>query len=204
VVKIAKALVLGGLLAGVAVGEASAQSIGFKIGPTFSKIDVEDFDDDFVDDVTSWGGGAFARFAIKGIGLQVELLGISKGYAIENAIGDEDAELKITYIEIPVTAMIPLGQYPYGFLGPFVAFETGCKGSIGELSGECDDNDGSRSTFDWGVTAGAGVHIPAGPGAFLLEARYTHGFANLNEVEDEGSINSRYWGIFAGYSIAIF
>ena len=202
--KLVKALVLGGLLVAVAAVPASAQSIGFKIGPTFSKLDVEEFDDDVVDDLTSFGGGAFARFRVKGIGLQIELLAISKGYAIENALGNEDAELDITYIEIPVTALIPFGRYPYAFIGPFVAFETGCEGSLGELSGECDDNDGSRNTTDWGVTAGGGVHIPAGPGSILVEARYTHGFSNLNNVEDEGSINTRYWGIFAGYSIPIF
>jgi hypothetical protein len=201
--KFVKVLLLGGMLAAVGVVPADAQTIGFKIGPTFSKLDVEDADDDVLDNLTSFGGGGFIRFGMMGLALQAEVLAISKGYSVEDAIGDEDAELELTYVEIPVTAMFSLGRGPYLFAGPFVGIEVGCKGSIGGLSGDCDENDGERKETDFGLVGGAGFQIPLGPGSLLIEGRYSQGLTNLNDVETEGEIKSRYWGIFGGFSIPI-
>jgi len=201
-----KKLVLLTLLLALGATPAAAQTIGFKIGPTFSKLDIEGADDDAIDGLTSFGGGGFIRFGMGGLNLQAEVLAITKGLSVEDIIGDEDAEFEVTYVEIPVTAMFSLGRGPYLFAGPFVGFEVSCTGSFGDLSGECDEDDGERSEMDYGLTGGLGIEFPMGPGNLLLEGRYAHGLANLNESEtpgEDGDVKTRYFAAFVGYSISI-
>jgi hypothetical protein len=200
-----KKFVLLTLLLALGAAPAAAQTIGFKIGPTFANLDIEDVDDDG-DNLTSFGGGGFIRFGLGGLALQAEVLAISKGTSFEDVIGDEDAEFELTYVEIPVTAMFSLGNGPYLFAGPFIGFEVSCSGSFGDLSGACDENDGSRNEMDYGLTGGLGINIPLGPGALLLEGRYAHGLANLNDSDvagEDGDVKTRYFGAFVGYSIRI-
>jgi hypothetical protein len=201
-----KLVLLTLLLALGGAAPAAAQTIGFKIGPTFSKLDIEDVDDDAIDNLTSFGGGGFIRFGMGGLNLQAEVLAITKGLSVEDVLGDDDGEFELTYVEIPLTAVFELGRGPYVFAGPFVGFEVSCNGSIGGLSGECDENDGSRNEMDFGLTGGLGVHFPVGPGSLLLEGRYAHGLANLNDSEtagEDGDIKTRYFAAFVGYAISI-
>ena len=201
-----KKLVLLTLLLALGAAPAAAQTIGFKIGPTFSKLDVEDVDGDAIDNLTSFGGGGFIRFGMGGLNLQAEVLAITKGMSVEDVIGNEDAEFELTYVEIPVTAVFALGRGPYLFAGPFVGFEVSCTGSFGDLSGECDENDGSRNEMDFGVTGGLGIQFPLGPGSLLLEGRYAHGLANLNDSDtagEDGDVKTRYFGAFVGYAISL-
>jgi hypothetical protein len=200
-----KKFVLLTLLLALGAAPATAQTIGFKLGPTFSKIDFEDdATDDAIDNLTSFGGGGFIRFGMGGLNLQAEVLAITKGISVDDVINDEDVEFELTYVEIPVTAMFSLGSGPYLFAGPYVGFEVSCSGSLGELSGDCDENDGSRNTTDFGLTGGLGIHFPLGPGSLLLEGRYTHGLSNLNDTEDESAdARTRYFGAFVGYAISI-
>jgi len=194
------------LLLALSAAPAAAQTIGFKIGPTFSKLDIEDADDDAIDGLTSFGGGGFIRFGMGGLNLQAEVLAITKGLSVENLIGEEDAEFELTYVEIPLTAMFSLGNGPYVFAGPYVGFEVSCSGTFGDLSGACDENDGSRKETDFGLTGGLGIHVPLGPGSLLLEGRYTHGLSNLNDSQDpadQGDVKTRYFGAFVGYAISI-
>jgi hypothetical protein len=182
---------------------ASAQTIGFKVGPTFSKLEIEDADDDAIDNLTSFGGGGFIRFGMMGLNLQLEALALSKGFSAEDVLGDEDAEFELTYVEIPLEVMFSLGRGPYIFAGPYVGIEVGCEGSLGGISGDCDENDGERKETDFGLTGGVGFQLPLGPGNLLIEGRYGLGLTNLNDVEGDGEVKTRYWGIFAGFSIPI-
>ncbi len=194
------------LLFVLSAAPATAQTIGFKIGPTFSKLDIEDDVNDVADGLTSFGGGGFIRFGMAGLSLQAEVLAITKGTEVEDVFGDEDVSFEVTYVEIPVTAMFSLGRGPYLFAGPFIGFEVSCTGSFGTLSGECDENDGDRNEMDFGVTGGLGIQFPLGPGSLLLEGRYAHGLANLNEsttAGEDGDIQTRYFGAFVGYAISI-
>jgi hypothetical protein len=194
------------MLAGVGVQAADAQAMGFKIGATFSKMDVEDVADDVLDQITSFGGGAFIRFGLSSFAIQAEVLGITKGFEVEDVVGDANTRLELTYVDVPLIAMFEVGDGPYIFAGPVVAFEVDCKTSLGDVSRDCDETDGKRKETDFALVGGAGIHLPVGPGAFLIEARFTLGLVNLNEntaVGQDGSMKSRYWGIFAGYAFPI-
>lgn len=194
------------LLLALSAAPAAAQTIGFKIGPTFSKLDFEGDLDDDLDNLTSFGGGGFIRFGMGGLRLQAEVLAVSKGISAEDLINEgEDSDFSLTYVEIPVTAMFSLGN-AYLFAGPAVSFEVSCDVDVGALSGECDENDGSRKETDFSLTGGLGIEFPAGPGNILLEGRYSHGLTDLNDSDDpaeQGSIKTRYFAIFAGYAIPI-
>lgn len=202
------ALVIGAL----SFDSATAQTIGFKVGPTFSNID-EDPDDATVDEgrLTSFGGGGFIRFGFAGLSLQLEALAITKGSKVEDETGDDNMELQLDYIEVPVTALFSLGNGPYAFVGPSFGFEIDCDINVEfagtESSFDCDDDsvEGfNRKKLDVGVTGGLGLQFPLGPGSLLVEGRYTHGLTNLNdEPSDDGKIRNRSFAAFAGYAIPI-
>ena len=188
------ALVVGGFQAHT----ADAQTLGFKLGATFSKQDVEDADEEEVSDfLSAFGGGGFVRFGLAGLALQTEVLAITKGRKSEDTVLGE-FEQKFDYIEVPVTAMFAIGNGPYIFAGPAFAWDI-----------TDDDEDPNiatdRKKFDFGITGGLGLQIGAGPGAFLVEGRYTHGLTNLNDssTSDDLEIRNRSFAVFAGYAIPI-
>ena len=190
----------------VAAVPANAQIIGFKIGPTFSDIDIEDDEGGAQNKLTSFGGGGFVRFGFAGLALQAEVLAVTKGTKFDDLVGDDDLDLKLDYIEIPLTAMFSFGA-PYVFGGGAVAFEIDCEEDLGDVSVSCDEDDPASDTFDrkgtdFGLVGGAGLEFPVGPGNLLIEGRYTHGLSNLNE-DGDNSIRNRYFAVFAGYSIPL-
>ena len=200
---------------GLAVAPATAQTIGFKIGPTFSKLDADE-SEGAVETLTSLGGGGFVRFGFAGLALQLELLALTKGAEqtfTDPDLGDVTVELKLNYIEIPLTAMFAFGSGPYVFAGPSVAFEIGCNvdidiGDGDSFSGDCDDDDAdvavARKSTDFSLVGGAGFEFPAGPGRILIEGRYIYGLTNINDDPDVTSdAKHRTWFVGAGYSIPI-
>ena len=192
------------LLLALSAAPAAAQTIGFKLGPTFSKLDIED--DDTAESLTNFGGGGFIRFGLGGLTLQAELLALTKGAEQEDTVNNLTGKLKFTYIEVPVTAMFSFGA-PYVFAGPSLAFEIDCEAEIegtgGSLSGDCGDSLETKE-LDFSLHGGAGVHFPVGPGALLLEARYIYGLTDLNDdATVTGSAKHRTWAVMAGYAIGI-
>lgn len=193
--------------------ELDAQTIGFKVGPTWANMDVDPDEDTEQSTLTSFGGGGFIRFGFAGLSAQLELLAVTKGSKVD-AAGDDDVKLKMDYIEVPFTAMFSFGTGPYVFLGPVASFEIGCKAEV-EFEGDtfkadCDDDEGptegdfERKKFLFGATAGAGFQFPVGPGSVLLEGRHTWNFTNLNDVPNSDTkIRHRQIAVFAGYAIPI-
>ncbi len=188
----------------------SAQTIGFKGGMTYSKLDVEG--DDAGDYLGKFGGGGFVRFGFAGLGMQAELLALTKG-SKEDFEGSS-ASLKLDYIEVPVLARFGLGANPmispYIMVGPAFAFETGCSAELsgggGNIGADCDDTDFPRKKFDIGAAGVAGLEFRAGPGNILVEGRYTHGLLNINDddrVGNDGKIMNRSFAVMAGYAITL-
>jgi hypothetical protein len=196
------------LLLALSAAPAAAQTIGFKVGPTFATLDVSDNAGDEPETLTSFGGGGFIRFGM----LQLELLAVTKGAEMsfdDGTGGTVTGKFKVTHVDVPVTAVFSLPAGPYFFAGPYVGFEVGCEveGESGGVNVEFDCDEGGeleRKKVDFGLTGGAGVRFPVGPGAILLEGRYSHGLSDLNDSDvDDESIKSRYFAVMAGYSIRI-
>jgi len=202
------------LLAGgaflVAAPAAEAQTIGFKLGASMSTVSVEDDEGVNIDSRTAFGGGGFIRFGMGRIGIQPELLFLSKGFSAD-APGDDDVDLQLDYVEIPVLLHLPLSMgtsfAPYVFGGPAFAFEVGCEAGNDAVTIDCDEDGADlfdRKKTDVGIAAGAGLEFAMGPGSILLEGRYTWGLTNLNESDNESeSLKNRSAFFAAGYSIPL-
>jgi hypothetical protein len=193
--------------------QAQSPTLGFKLGPSFSTLSVED--DEGQKTLTKFTGGGFLRFDMGAFALQPELMYVSKGAkytATEQGITAE-AELQLDYVEIPVLFVLPFTAgniSPHIYAGPAFAFEVGCSVnfSAGGISGsgDCDDDEDlsdGRRKFDVGAMFGGGVSIPMGPGAVLLEGRYNFGLLNLNDSDEDGSVKNRSGAVLVGYSIPI-
>jgi Outer membrane protein beta-barrel domain len=191
-------------------GSAAAQSIGFKVGPTWSKIDVDPDEDTDNTMLTSFGGGGFVRFAFSGLALQLEVLAVTKGSKVEDPETDDDLQVRLGYIEVPLTAVFALGNGPYIFAGPAIGFEISCKAEL-TLAGhsekaKCDDDAADifeRKKTDFGVVGGAGLQFRMGPGSLLVEGRYTHGLTNLVAGGGDDKVRNRSYAAFAGYAIPL-
>lgn len=192
----------------VGASNAGAQTIGFKVGASFAKWDFETATGgEDLETLTAFMGGGFVRFGLGRVGLQPELLVVTRGGEYPAEAFEGDAKLKVDYIEVPVLLIVPLtmgtGVAPYVFGGPSFAFEINCKVETSAVSGDasedCSDNDLREST-DIGATAGGGLSFPMGPGDLFVEGRYNWGLTNL--AKGEGTeIKSRTGAVLAGYSI---
>ena len=199
----------------IATAPALAQTpvIGFKLGPTFSTWEVGDGDDHDTSSLTAFGGGGFVRFGHGAIGVQLDVLVVTKG---AEAVGftDGEAEIKLNYIEVPLQLVLSYGikkVRPYFMFGPSVGFEIGCGLSVDDddaddSEADCDDAGFfERDDPDFGIVGAVGVNIPLGPGAVLFEARYTHGMTNIYEESgiDDNEVKNRSFALFGGYSIPL-
>jgi hypothetical protein len=179
-----------------------AQTIGFKLGATMSKIVTEPDSD--LDGLTAFAGGGFIRFDFGRIGIQPEILTITKGQ-------DEDlGKLELEYIEVPVLLHLPLSMgstfAPYVIAGPAFGFEVGCQVET-TTETDCDDAGlgapQDRKSTDIGITAGGGLAFGIGPGAVLLEGRYNWGLTNILDTDGDASMKNRYAAFFVGFAIPL-
>jgi opacity protein-like surface antigen len=204
-------LVTGGFMALMlsSAAQSQAQVIGFKLGGTFSTLQINDGDSD-ENRLNSFGGGGFIRFGLAGISLQPEVLAVTKGSDIDG-IGDNDVHLNLNYIEVPVLARFSLGSgasmTPYLMAGPAFGFEVGCDVEFdfnnNESSTDCGDSIiPDRKSMDIGLAGVLGVEFRAGPGSILMEGRYTHGLTNISDSETF-EVKNRSFGLMAGYSIPL-
>jgi opacity protein-like surface antigen len=202
--RILATLALSAATLAAAAGDAQAQTIGFKLGAAFSNLNVSDAgESESTDRITGFIGGGHIRFGLAGrLGLQAELLSVTKGADFPTN------ELRLEYIEVPVLIHVPLTMgmafAPYVFGGPSIAFEVRCRGTgAGGASVDCD-NAGvfDRNSTDFGLTAGGGLAFAMGPGALLLEGRYTWGLSDLDSA-DGFTIRNRSAAVMAGYEIPL-
>lgn len=182
---------------------SQAQVIGVKLGASFANLDAENAD---TERITGFAGGGFLRFGGGRIGLQLELLSVTKGADFVAAAAD-NPELRIEYVEIPLLVHVPLtlGQpfSPYVFGGPTISLQSGCTVEAGNLSFDCDDDalDIQTNSTDFGVAAGAGFAFAMGPGSVLVEGRYTWGLSDINKGNN--TVRNRAAYLMAGYMIPL-
>lgn len=194
-----------------------AMELGLKGGLTFSNISVDDDEGTDFGNLTGFGGGAFLRIPLGRVALQPEVLYLRKGTTASGGdLDDVELEVRLDYVEIPLLLMIPFGTgegvSPYLLGGGAIAFEAGCEFGLdaGGVSlnidcdeGEEEDVEFQRKSFDYGAVIGAGIQVPVGAGAFLVEGRYTFGLADLNDSGDDNSVKNRSAAVMIGYSFTL-
>ena len=190
---------------------ADAQTIGVKLGASLSNMSFDGTTGNS-DWNTGFVGGGFIRFGFGRLGIQPEILSVTKGAEFDGGAGGDDEAIKIEYIAVPILLHLPLTYgssfAPYLIGGPEFAFDIGCEysGAGGDI--ECEDPafpDGAfeRKDIDIGLSAGGGFAFAMGPGALLLEGRYTWGLTNISDMTDAVEIKNRSAYITAGYSIPL-
>lgn len=187
---------------------ADAQTIGFKLGASLSNLKIGETTGP-TDYTTGFMGGGFIRFGIGRLGIQPEILSVTKGAEMDVDQGDDET-LKIEYIAVPILLHLPLTYgssfAPYLIAGPEFAFDIGCEFTDATGETDCDSQDMpdgplDRESIDIGLSAGGGLAFAMGPGALLLEGRYTWGLTDLTADATEMKNRSAY--VLAGYSIPL-
>lgn len=214
---IAFSVALAGSLA-LSPVQASGQEVtlGVKGGLNVSRLSVGEADDADFDSRTRFLVGGFAQFTIgEKFAVQPEVLYSGKGAKVTD--GGQAASLGLNYIEIPLLliARFPSREspiYPILYAGPSVAFKTSC-GVTGENEGvsvdvDCDapllDGGIETASTDFGLVFGGGFEILYSRLTIQLDARYTLGLTNLNDVADEKvSVKNRTWSFMIGLGIPI-
>jgi|GEM_PF-725972 len=186
--------------------------LGAKIGVSFSKFSDNGPIDGDLGTLADFIGGAYGRIRWGMFGIQLEALAVTKG-ADYDLPGENDFEIKVDYVEVPLLAVLNFryGRFaPYLMAGPTFAAEVRCRTEFFEddveVQFDCDDAEArplifARNTVDIGAAFGGGVMIAVGPGAALIEARYTHGLSDINDSEfDDTTIRNRSAYFMAGYA----
>jgi hypothetical protein len=113
-------------------------------------------------------------------------------------------EWRFDYVEVPLLLRGRFGSVgkatPFFELGPSIGVAVSGKFEddphiIGEV-----DLKGDMKPVDFGWGAGAGVEFPVGPGRIGLEARYTRGFSDLFDVEDNLEAINQAWTFALSYT----
>jgi hypothetical protein len=152
--------------------------------------------------ITGFSGGGHMRFGLGGrIGVQLELLSVTKGADVG---GDQ---YRFEYVEVPLLVHIPLtvgGSFaPYVFGGAAAGIEVRCRVTpSGTTERNCGDLGLDRSSPDIGLVGGGGLAFAMGPGAIIVEGRYTAGMRNV--FTGVGSdVRHRTTSVMAGYEVPL-
>lgn len=152
------------------------------------------------------------------LAIQPELHFIQKGAGFEADGADITYNYFFNYLEVPVLVKGMVGNdliKGYAIAGPSVGFALSQyqvtktdDDRESESIDFVDSGDIQNNRFDIGVALGAGVEIPVGIGAFVLDARYNLDLNDQVKFEGDAPDNweknfNRGIGITVGYSILL-
>jgi hypothetical protein len=187
--------------------DAAAQEIALKGGVSVSRLEASA--PTYWDDrLTTTFFGIHARFRFGPIGLQPELMIVTKGASASQAL--EQEQIRLEYLEVPLLLVVPLsmGQFePFVYAGPALMLESRCRWFFREQGLRrnlgCDpprDEVFRRKFFDYGAIVGGGAAYPLGPGRVSVEARHNWGLRNVHR--DQGpELRNRTFSVMLGYSL---
>ena len=142
--------------------------------------------------------------------IEPEVLYSQKGAEVEGTGSNADREgsVRLDYIEVPLLLKfwVPVsnsGFRPFLFAGPSIGFEVNCtlEGEILSVTGSTDCDKTSlvkTKSTDFGGTIGGGIEFRAGMQAVRVDARYTHGFTDINDSGDAREIKNRAFALTVG------
>lgn len=188
-------------LATLGTSAAQAQGRTITVGPRID-LNVARVVGDNQDDATSRTGfriGAWASMDLsQKFSIQPEFVLSAKG----SEFPDDDASIKISYLQIPVLAQYRFSAgktvNPYVLAGPALSFKAGCNLQVEGADYECSDETTSVSSTDFGMILGGGVHI----GRAQVSLRYDLGLANING-DGAANVKNRAFTFAVGYGFRI-
>lgn len=137
--------------------------------------------------------GLFGIDFVRYFGAQVELGYIGKGKTWADKSNSKNVmSLNFDYLEMPILAkgMLPVGRFkPMVYAGPTFSLmiNSTMREHYEETGYPTFDTtvtipDSARYGFDFGLALGTGFTIDAGPGAIILDIRYTFGFVSIPKL----------------------
>jgi len=188
-------------LATLGTSAAQAQGRTITVGPRID-LNVARVVGDNQDDASSRTGfriGAWASMDLsQKFSIQPEFVLSAKG----SEFPDDDASIKISYLQIPVLAQYRFSTgktvNPYVLAGPALSFKAGCNLQVEGADYECSDETTSVSSTDFGMILGGGVHI----GRAQVSLRYDLGLANING-DGAANVKNRAFTFAVGYGFRI-
>lgn len=194
-------LALAGIVmvpAASAAQTASDMTFGVKAGINSSSITFEDAGQQAdVKRLLGAVGGVFLGKRISdNIGLRVEGLFSQKG--AKDAETGDDAELRLTYIDVPVLLTLGPAATDDGarfsvFTGPQFSFKTKAEETF---QGQTQDVSDDVESNDFGWVVGAGVEM----NRFNLDARYAHGLKNIST--GTAKVKNRVFSVMVGVNLS--
>ncbi|MBN2070032.1 MAG: PorT family protein [Candidatus Krumholzibacteriota bacterium] len=188
------AVALIALLSGTALAEG--MTFGVKAGVNLANLTGDDIDD--VKMKLCFGGGVFMNYMMtESISLQPELLFMMKG---TKADIDDDAGIKLSYIDIPILAKfaVPMeGAFaPCFFAGPYIGFNMSAKEYYEDDEEDLDD----VKAMDFGLVFGGGFEYAMGEGAMTFDVRYALGLTTLDDSDAEMDVKNTGIMFLVGYA----
>jgi hypothetical protein len=182
------------LLCLVLVRPGAAQDLmaEIKLGVAGSTLIGETEDFTTVESQTSWGGGAALGYdAGNGFILKSELMYLIKGAEGTSQIDGIPIhfELDIVYVEVPLLVAYRIDRghrwSPKVFAGPYLGYKGSARIRYQALTGgpTFDEEDQTVESWDYGLTAGAGLEYLLGSERLSLELRGAQGLANARMRE---------------------
>ena len=119
--------------------------------------------------------------------VQPEFLISGKGAVYKSSVlgVHYESRIKLTYLEIPVLARFDIesrsGAKPAILVGPSFGIKVSAQSESRAIGSSSTDTAENIKTLDPGIVLGGVVEIPAGAGAFSLEARYTRSLVTISE-----------------------
>lgn len=141
------------------------------------------------------------------IAFHTELGYAGKGGALKNESTDpfgnptlSKIDWRFEYLEVPLLfrGRWPGKATPFFELGPSIGIALAGKIVAPDLGGELDVKHDMKP-LDLGWAAGAGVEFAAGSGRIGLEARYTRGFSDLYDINDNFPSINQAWTFALSY-----
>ncbi len=169
-----KKLLLGSFLSLMVFTAANAQNIEIipKAGISISKQDIKNVSGEKFKVGFQGGVGVNIFTGLGGLSIQPELNFVSKGTRFKTAGKSTDFDLN--YLEIPVLAKYSFGPV-YINAGPSIAMMLDKEAKFNRYYGT------KPKRFELGMQMGAGLALPAGPGKFLVDARYVVGLSDIGK-----------------------
>ena len=204
-------------------------SIGAKAGIYRSDVAVQGIDNNILPNtigITDFSGGIVSEVMLgKNFGFQPELSYEKSGFKINEGM-DLDvfnipvpigvkAKVKVDYLSMPILAKYKMGTGPvkaYVSAGP--NFRYALKGDVQTYatviidipvwSQAIDFSGDNVQRMDIGGVVGAGVSFTTGPGQLFLDARYNHGFTQVDNFSfADLQIRNTGMGINIGYMMPL-
>ena len=197
-------IVVALLVAIASPAAAQGTTFGARVGVNFANLSF-DPDEEAIDTSTRTAivAGAFVVIPINPrFAFQPEVLYSEQGAKGTDELGTEGT-FKFNYVNIPLLANIGLSDGPNRvslLVGPQIGFRTSAKLKVEDeeldFEEEIDLDEDTEST-DFGLVAGIAANIRN----FVIDARYTHGFSNINaDDDDDQKIKHRVFTISVGIS----